>query len=153
MLVMRCGTCFITLHAHSSMMSLSDSSGQTSMANTKLWEFQTAGVKHLKGRSACLFDEPGLGKTVMSIYANIDASDTGPVLVITPLRNKLFFAASILHWTEVHDVEQTRTQSPANEPVVIVAETAGRFDVQEFKEAQRLRRRTWLITHWAEIGR
>lgn len=123
------------------------------MANpaTTLHPFQLEGVKHLKGRSACLFDEPGLGKTVMSIYANVDASDTGPVLVITPLRNKIFFAASILHWTEVYDLAEARTQSPANEPVVVVAETAGRFDVQEFHDAVKLRRRTWLITHWAAL--
>lgn len=106
----------------------------------ELYPYQLAGVKHLEGRSACLFDEPGLGKTAQAVVANADAVANGPILVITPLRNKIFFAASILHW------------APHDDNEVIIAETAGRFDLDCFRQAIKERKRVWLITHWAALS-
>jgi hypothetical protein len=101
------------------------------------YKFHEDGIAHLKGRSAILADDPGLGKTRQAIVAHKD--DKWPILVITTLRNKLFWAQSILAWASSdEDVE--------------VAETAGRFD-KDFLERKGVDGRKWLIVHWQALQR
>jgi SNF2 family DNA or RNA helicase len=116
----------------------------------RIWEaitqrpFQSVGAAFAARNRSCLIaDQPGLGKTIQSIAAIIEANITGPILVVAPKN------AAKLTWTE-----ELEKWVPWEEVIVIGAHIAPEergytvdraMEILEESATSDLRR-TWFIT-------
>lgn len=101
--------------------------------------FQTVGAAFAARNRSCLIaDQPGLGKTVQSIAAIIEAGITGPILVVAPkAAAKLTWPQELKHWVPDDEVHVLGSD---------VDKEQRRNDVLDFTSDEFDDRRRWLIT-------
>jgi SNF2 family DNA or RNA helicase len=116
--------------------------------------FQTVGAAFAARNRSCLIaDQPGLGKTVQSIAAVIEADIRGPILVVAPkAAAQLVWPQELARWVPSDRVEVLGAHIPAdlrNTTVEAWAEEARIYDDPVTDEPGRL----WVITspHYVRI--
>lgn len=89
--------------------------------------FQTVGISFAAAhRSVCLADEPGLGKTIQTIGAQIEGNVTGPVLVIAPkTAAELTWPAQLEYWAPDERVTSLANLTPAKRQAALESYVAG----------------------------
>lgn len=109
--------------------------------------FQTVGVKFAAAhRQVVNADEPGLGKTIQTIGAIIEADVRGPVLIIAPKQAaELTWPAQLAYWAPDEKVVQMAGLTPAKRE-----DAMDQFWNLVYPEVGQRIQRQWLIVnpHW-----
>jgi SNF2 family DNA or RNA helicase len=103
--------------------------------------FQTVGAAFAARNGSCLIaDQPGLGKTVQSIAAVIEAGITGPILVVAPkAAAKLTWPQELTRWVPGDDVRVIGAHLKPHERANDI------LDVVNYEDGDVVQRR-WIIT-------
>jgi SNF2 family DNA or RNA helicase len=108
--------------------------------------FQSVGAAFAARNRSCLIaDQPGLGKTVQSIAAVIEADIRGPILVVAPkAAAQLVWPQELAHWVPDDDVAVLGAHLKPSER---------QYVVDRARDIGAEGKRTWLITspHYVRI--
>lgn len=120
---------------------------QVQAQSPRLWQamtnrpFQTVGAAFAARNHSCLIaDQPGLGKTLQSIAAVIEAGITGPILVVAPkAASKLTWPQELARWVPDDDVILIGSHLPKADRQRVIADEIAPW--QYFNN-----HRVWVVT-------